>query len=239
MRILRKIVLILVAAAGLWLCWGLALPARPRQPVYLLLRPGWSTRHIAQELQNAGVLRSANAFLVWHYIVRPKSLKAGEYKFESPATATQVHARLVRGDVYTHTVVVPEGFTMFDIAAVIEAAGLGSRDDFLKVARSDTALIADIDPQAKSLEGYLFPDTYEFTRTQSMSDMAAAMVRRFRQEARTIGLLPNGGDARGSQLPPGTDVHRVVTMASIVEKETAAAEERPLVASVYYNRLAK
>src|SRR5205085_8367474 len=89
----------------------------------------------------------------------------------------------------------------------------------------DAALVSDLAPEAKTLEGYLFPNTYQFTRTESMNDIVTAMVKQFRQVAREIGL--NG------------DVQRVVTMASIVEKETAAPEERPMVASVYYNRLAK
>ncbi len=138
--------------------------------------------------------------------------------------------RLARGDVYFHTVVVPEGFTMFDVARAVEAAGLGPAENFLKVAQSDTALIADLAPSAPSLEGYLFPDTYQFSRMQTMQDMAAAMVKQFRQVAHQIGLIA---------APGATDIERTVTMASIVEKETAVAEERPIVASVYYNRLAK
>ena len=177
------------------------------------------------ELKSAGVIRSERAFLLWHYFHRRASLKAGEYLFEKPATLVEVHQRLARGDIYTHTVVIPEGYTMFDIAATVEEAGLGSKDDFLKVARSDTDLIHDLAPEATSLEGYLFPDTYQLTRTQSMHDIAVVMVHHFRQIAASLGLA--------------TDVHRTVTMASIVEKETAAPEERPLVASVYYNRLTK
>jgi UPF0755 protein len=122
-------------------------------------------------------------------------------------------------------VVIPEGYTMFDIAKSIQDAGLGPSQEFLNVAMSDTALIADLVPEAKTLDGYLFPNTYEFTRTQTMQDMAAAMVKQFRQVAHEIGL--------------SADFQKTVTMASIVEKETAVPEERPLVASVYYNRLAK
>ena len=238
-RFLLKLFLLGVVALAIWLSWGLWLPAGPTQEQVLLLRPGWSTRHIAEELKRAGVINSPTAFLLYHYVVRPQTLKAGEYKFDHLANAMQVHARLVHGDVLRHTVVVPEGFTLFDIALAVENAGLGSKDDFIKAARSQTALIGDIDPGAKSLEGYLFPDTYQFTRTQSMTEIAAVMVRRFRQEARLVGLLPANGDASQVQLPAGMDVRRVVTLASIVEKETAAPEERSLVASVYFNRLAK
>lgn len=188
-----------------------------------MLRPGSSARHIARELKNAGVIRSDHAFLLWHYWRGLPALKAGEYKFDHPADAREVYRRIVAGDIYVHTVVIPEGYNLFDIADAIQAAGLGSREEFLNISRSDVALIADLDPQAPSLEGYLFPDTYEFTRTQTLHDMAAAMVKRFRQESREVGLT--------------ADFHRVVTMASIVEKETAVPTERPLVASVFYNRL--
>ncbi len=160
-----------------------------------------------------------------HYVKGVATLKAGEYKFDQPATALEVRDRLIRGDVYARTVVVPEGFNIYDIAAAVEQAGLGPAADFIMAAQGDLFLLRDIDPSAKSLEGYLFPDTYEFTRIDSAHDIAAAMVRRFRQEAQKIGLLGNA------------DMHRIVTMASIVEKETAAPAERPRVASVYYNRL--
>ncbi len=220
-------VLILLAALGVggWLAWALWTPLAPDGQKFVLLHPGYSTRRIASELKSAGVIRSVDAFVIFHHFDHKRSLKAGEYLFERPANALEIHNRLARGDVYVHTVVIPEGFTMFDIAQAVQDAGLGSRDDFLKVAMSDTALIADLAPDAKSLEGYLFPSTYEFTRTESMQDMVAAMVKQFHQVAHEIGL--------------NTNVEETVTMASIIEKETAVPEERPLVASVYYNRLAK
>jgi UPF0755 protein len=151
-------------------------------------------------------------------------LKAGEYLFDRAASTPQVYDRIARGDIYFHVVTIPEGYTMFDIAKTMEDAGLGSEGDFLRIAQTRTDLIADLAPEAKSLEGYLFPNTYQFTRTQSLEEMAATMVRQFRQVAQQVGL--------------NADVHRAVTMASIVEKETAVAEERSVVASVYYNRLA-
>jgi UPF0755 protein len=257
--IVRKILwLILVAILGTaaWFAWAVLAPIQPSAQTFVLLRPGYSTHHIAAELKRAGIIRSEKAFVLWHYLHPSRSLKAGEYLFEKPANMLDVQRRLRRGDVYFHTVVVPEGFTMFDIARAIEAAGLGPAQDFLKVAKTDTALIADIAPGARSLEGYLFPDTYEFSRMMTMQEMAAAMVKQFRQEARQIGLIqiPEEAEPAKSNSPhieveietimipsnstPG-DVERTVTMASIVEKETAVAEERPLVASVYYNRLNK
>lgn len=224
MRAILTTLLVAVIAAVAWLAYGVLFPLGPSGPEkFVLLRPGSSARHIARDLKSAGVIRSAPAFLAWHYWRGRPTLKAGEYKFDHPAAAREVYQRIVTGDIYVRTVVIPEGYNIFDVGEALQAAGLGSRDDFLTVARSDVTLIADLDPQAPSLEGYLFPDTYEFTRTQSLHDIAAAMVRRFRQESRQLGLT--------------TDIHNVVTMASIVEKETAVPTERPLVASVFYNRL--
>jgi len=224
LRAILTLFLVAILAAAGWLAYGLLLPIGPKgQEKFVMLRPGSSTRHIARELQDAGIIRSAHAFLLWHYWRGMPTLKAGEYKFDHPVGAREVYRRIVAGDIYVHTVVIPEGYNMFDVADAIQEAGLGSRDDFLAIAHSDVSLIADFDPQAPSLEGYLFPDTYEFTRTQSLHDMAAAMVKRFRQESHELGL--------------DSDFHRMVTMASIVEKETAVPAERPLVASVFYNRM--
>jgi UPF0755 protein len=264
----RKIIwLIFIVALGFagWFSWALLTPAEPAAPTFVMLRPGYTSRRIASELKSAGVIRSEEAFILWHDFHRHRSLKAGEYLFDKPANIIDIQKRLRRGDVYFHTVVVPEGFTMFDIARAVEAAGLGPAEDFLKVAQSDTAFIADIAPGAPSLEGYLFPDTYQFSRMQTMQEIAAAMVCQFRVVAHQIGLTTpstnetaksGSGDSTNSshlcglmgfrmrnlnatQNEPQTDLERTVIMASIVEKETAAPEERPLVASVYWNRLAK
>lgn len=264
-KIAWLIVIVVLGAAG-WLAWALFMPVAPSGQTVVLLRPGYSTRHIATELKNAGVIRSKGAFVLWAYYHRGRSLKAGEYLFDKPANIIEIQKRLRRGDVYFHTLVVPEGFTIFDIAGAIQQAGLGSADDFLKEARTDTALIADIAPHAQSLEGYLFPDTYQFSRMMTMREMAAAMVCQFRLTAEQIGLLPQPAQQAegGSGQHPGhgcmtitiqnqdvnytpasiveeelTPLEQTVIMASIVEKETAVPEERPLVASVYYNRLDK
>jgi UPF0755 protein len=221
-KFIAFLLLLLLAVAG-WLTFGLLAPVRPAGQKFVMLRPGYSTRRIARELKSAGVIRSFDAFVLWHSLHRRPSLKAGEYLFEHDANAIKVHNRLARGDVYVHAVVIPEGFNMFDIAAAIENAGLGRSTDFLKAATSDTALISDLARRATSLEGYLFPNTYYFTRTQTMHDMAAEMVKQFRQVTSEIGLTQ--------------DVQRTVTLASIIEKETGVPEERPQVASVYTNRL--
>ena len=239
MKKLFALILVFFLGACGWLAWAVMTPIEPAPQTVVLLRPGFSTRRIAAELKSAGVIRNERAFILWRYLDHKRSLKAGEYLFEKPASIIDIQRRLRRGDVYFHTVVVPEGYTMFDIAAAIQAAGLGSAEDFLKAARSDTYLISDIAPNARSLEGYLFPDTYEFTRMMSMDEMAGAMVRQFRQVAREIGLYPDPVNSEDVIRRIPLDVQTTVIMASIIEKETAVPEERPLVASVYYNRLDK
>jgi UPF0755 protein len=227
LRTLITLFLIVVLAAGACVTWLVHVPVTPPANTSLLLRPGYSTRRIAVELKKAGVIRSTVAFRLWHVLHPKPSLKAGEYRFENAASFPQVYERIARGDIYFHVVTIPEGYTMFDVAKAMEDAGLGSAADFLHVTQTQTQLISDLAPQATSLEGYLFPNTYQFTRTQSLEEMAAMMVHQFRQVAEQIGLTAG----------PNSDVPKIVTMASIVEKETAAPEERPRVAGVYYNRL--
>jgi UPF0755 protein len=239
MRAVFTLFVLAVVACGGWLAWALLQPVTPAPQTFVLLHPGYSTRRIATELKSAGVIRSADAFVLWHYLRHKRSLKAGEYLFEKSATALDVHRRLTRGDVYFHTVVIPEGFNIFDIAQAIQNAGLGSSEEFLKVVTTDTALIADLAPDAKTLEGYLFPNTYEFTRMQTMEEMAAAMVKQFRLVAREIGLTPGVQNvSMQDNSAQETDLQQTVILASIIEKETAAPEERALVASVYRNRIA-
>lgn len=157
--------------------------------------------------------------------MRHGSLKAGEYAFDHPDTLSNVYKRIARGDTYARVLVVPEGYNIFDIAVAVEKLGIDSQQNFLDQARTQVALIHDLDPNAPTLEGYLFPDTYRVARKEKSPDVVAAMVRRFHRAAKSIGL--------------NSDVHRIVTMASIVEKETAVPDERPLVAGVFYNRLAQ
>ena len=227
------LLLLAVLAIGGWLAWALWMPVTPDGKKFVMLRPGYSTRRIAAELKSAGVIRNPLAFVLWHRIHRKQSLKAGEYLFDTAATPLEVHDRLVHGDIYVHTVVIPEGYTIFDVAQAVQDAGLGSSQEFLEVARSDVGLISDLAPEARNLEGYLFPNTYQFTRTQSMKDIVAAMVKQFRLVAEQIGLTA------AVQADVQADVQKTVTMASIIEKETAVPEERPVVASVYYNRLGR
>ncbi len=233
MRLFKLLVVMLVVAAVLVGFYGWV-PYGPAGETFVEILPGTGTAGIARQLQNSGIVRSARAFealRAWREIKGsaasrgPGTLKAGEYRFDHPATMAEVYDRLQRGDVYTITLVVPEGYNIFDIAQTVAAAHLDSAEDFLKAEMSHTELIAVWSPHATSLEGYLFPDTYKFSRHANALQMLSAMVHRFGQEAKAIGLAP-------------AETQRVVTMASLVEREVHVDGERALVAGVFENRLA-
>jgi UPF0755 protein len=212
-----------LATAGA-VTFALLVPAGPRTETFVDILPGTPSRQIAAQLKQQGIIRSEYVFLglrVW----KGGTLKAGEYRFDHPAPMEEVWDRIRRGDVYTVSLTIPEGSNLFDIAAKVEAAGLGSKAAFIAAAKQDASLISDLDPTAPSLEGYLFPDTYRFARHTDPQEMMAGMVKRFRLAAQSIGLT--------------TGFHQTVTLASLVEKETPIDAERSLVASVFVNRLDK
>lgn len=221
-KFLLALFLLLLLGGGA--AWLVCTPYGPDTETFVDLAPGSSVLQIGRNLEQAGIVRSQFAFDLLRICLR-KKLKAGEYRFDHPAPAFEVYERIARGDVFTVALVVPEGANIFDIATRVEQAGFDSRQNFLDATLRQTSLIADLDPQAKSLEGYLFPDTYRFMRKTDSAQIAAAMVHRFRAVATQLGVLRN--------------VHQVVTIASLVEKETAVDADRPLVASVFENRLHK
>jgi UPF0755 protein len=216
------VVLMVLATAAVW--FVVYVPYGPRAETFVEIAPGTGTANIAAQLKQAGIIRNAYAFEVVREM-RGGTLKAGEYRFDRPLPLTEVYARIQHGDVYTTTVVIPEGYNIFDVAQAMGAAGLGSSADFLAAERQHTELIAKWSPHAPSLEGYLFPDTYKFGRHATPLQMLSVMVKRFTQQAARLGLT-------------STDIAKTVTMASLVEKEVHIDAERPEVASVFENRLA-
>jgi UPF0755 protein len=201
-------------------------PFGPHSETFVDIAPGTQAQIIAQQLQNSGVIRSQFGFDLLRAL-KGGNLKAGEYRFDHPARMTEVYARLIKGDVYTVAFTIPEGYNIFDIAQASQAAGLAHRDDFLTAARQHTELIADWTPpgasRPDSLEGFLFPDTYRFSRHVTPLQMVTTMVHRFRQVATQIDLTQNVADT--------------VILASLIEKEVSQESERPLVAGVFLNRL--
>lgn len=224
MRRFFLLLFLLIVAGGGAAAYLLLAPAGPRTETFVDILPGTPSSEIAAQLKDQGIIRSKYVFLGLR-VVRGGTLKAGEYRFDRPLPMMAVWDKIRRGEVYTIALTIPEGSNIFDIGARVEAAGLGSKAAFVAGAKEYVGLIRDLDPAAPSLEGYLFPDTYRFARHTEPQEMMAVMVGRFRKEARAMGLTG--------------DVHRTVTLASLVEKETPIDAERPLVASVFENRLAK
>ena len=213
--------------------WLIFMPVGPENETFVEIPSGSTSNQIATQLEKAGVVRSRYGFDLVRIWKRGR-LKAGEYRFDHAAPATEVYARIARGDVYTLPVTIPEGSTRFEIAARVAQAGYLNitREQFLAATVSETPLIADLDPRATSLEGYLFPDTYRFPRRVTATQIITTMVRRFRTVAAEIGLTP-------APSLSTRNIHDEVTLASLVERETAVNAERPLVASVLTNRLEK
>jgi UPF0755 protein len=218
--------LILIAAAAIG--FVIYIPFGPHAETFVDIAPGTGTQAIAAQLQQNGIIRTQYGFDLLRKL-RGGKLKAGEYRFDHPAPMTEIYDRIARGDVYTRALTIPEGYNIFDIAQAVETAGLGTREAFLAAARQHTELIADWaqpgSPPPNSLEGYLFPDTYHFSRHTTPLQMLTAMVHRFRQAATQLGLTEN--------------VAQTVILASLIEKEVSQDAERPLVASVFVNRLAQ
>ncbi len=201
----------------------------PEESRRVEIRRGLRTASILRHLQREGVLRDEYVPMMYMKLVRNRdSLKAGVYEFKGPLAATAVLDKVARGEVVLKTVTVREGLDRFAIAKLFSAEGLGTEKDWNRIT-ADPELIRDIAPQAKSLEGYLFPDTYKFDPGTPASTIARAMVANFRR-------------AFGNELAyitTGLDLHDTVTLASIVETEARLPQERPMVASVYLNRLHK
>jgi peptidoglycan lytic transglycosylase G len=235
MKFLATLLLVALAAAGLgaWLVYAPCGPAANTSPIYVDIAPGSGTRTIATQLENSGAIRSRYAFLILRAL-KGGRLLAGEYRFDHSAPATEVYGRIVRGDVYTVAVMIPEGYNIFDIADAVDKAGLVPHDKFLASERADTALINDLSPSATSLEGYLFPDTYRFPHHVTAEKILSTMVHRFRAVAAQLGLFNQQADIAGLVLSPA----QKLTLASLVEKEVSLDSERPMVAGVFVNRLA-
>jgi UPF0755 protein len=179
------------------------------------------TRAIADQLEKAGVIRTRWDFLAARVFSRRK-LQAGEYRFAQPASPIEVYERIARGDTFYLELVIPEGWNIFDIGTAVEQMGLFKAEKFLEAARNP-AMIRDLDPRAPTLEGYLFPDTYRVNRQTTPERLCRAMTGRFREVWKS--------------LRTDAYVHRVVTLASLVEKEGKLPEERPMIAAVFLNRL--
>lgn len=193
--------------------------------------PGEGFQHIAGRLVGAGIINSPIKFkLLARLKGFDKKIKAGEYLLSASLSPNQIFEILVNGRVYLHKLTVPEGYTIHQIAALVEKTGLTTASDFLKAAQ-DAAFARNQEIDAETFEGYLFPETYYFPKNVTPEKIVSTMVQRFRST-----VLPDWQD-RLRQLK--LSIHEIITLASIIEKETGVADERPLISSVFHNRLKK
>jgi UPF0755 protein len=232
--VLASLLLLAGLAGGVWtygIYRSLAQPYRgfTGAEVFVEIPPGAGPASMARRLTDAGVVPSTTAFqaAVW---VRKAGLRlqAGEYRFDRAASPTEVVDRIARGDVYLRSITFREGLTIRQMAVVYEEKGFGPAAAFIAAA-SRPARIREVDPDAGDLEGYLFPNTYALPRQATADTLVDRMVAELEKV-----LSP---ELRARAAARGLSVRELVTLASIVEKETGTASERPLVAAVYSNRL--
>lgn len=198
-------------------------------------KSGTGSSEIIATLQREGILASQFPIKVWLRVhARNQKFKAGDYQFPSPIAPLQVVNMLVKGDIATKSFTIPEGYNQWDIARILgsltglKQPPLANPDDAQELLKN-TALIAEFDPQAKDLEGYLFPDTYEYTTTTTREQLVEAMVKRFRK------VFTPQLQQQAQEM--GWNVRQVVTFASLIEKEAKVDAEREMISSVYHNRL--
>jgi UPF0755 protein len=230
MKKLLRLALALLAAgliAGALVVWFLSRPyqATPGE-TFVRIEHGSGTASIATTLRNAGVIQYAWQIWAARLLNPSAKLQAGEYRFAEPASVLTVFDRIRRGDIYFFEFTVPEGSNRFDIARLIANNGTVSAGDFIE-ASADARSIHDLAPQAPSLEGFLFPSTYRLSHSTTAVDLCRLMTTEFRRQWKKLDPTHSA------------DVVKAVTLASLVEKETGVAEERPIVAGVFTNRIAK
>lgn len=197
---------------------------------------GQGPKELTRMLVAQGIVRpgSEGNFILFGRITRLwKRVKAGEYKFSPEMTPIEAFRVLTSGISILHPLTIREGENIYEIANALQQMGLVSKEQFLKTV-SDPKFIASLgfkDSKPKTLEGYLFPDTYFLNKTMTSEDIVRGMYRKFSS------VWTNAQEIRAHEL--GMNRHQIVTLASIVEKETGASDERPMISSVFHNRLKK
>ncbi|MCP5058270.1 MAG: endolytic transglycosylase MltG [bacterium] len=230
-RIVIPMVAVLAAAlvaGGFTVRRALTAPKQNAQPVVFEVPEGATLGRVARSLKQAGLVRRAWAFEgLARWQKQGASLRAGEYELSATQSPAEILDRLARGQVRTHPFSFPEGLTATEIATRFEEAGLADAEEILALVH-DSSLAKELRVDGDDLEGYLFPETYRWARGVGARAMIEDLVEQFR-----LAWAPLAETAQTR----GLSMHEVVVLASIVEKETGAPEERPRIAAVFLNRL--
>ncbi len=240
--VLSFIVLAILAAAGAGaVVWNLGYFQAPGASLTYTVEKGENFVALGRKLESLGVIRSARALRWYHNFVPHRPLQRGEFALTKNMPVPELVAALTEGHPIEYKFTIPEGQNIFQIADDLEEKGFAKKADFLAAARSPDIIqtLPGLVPGhalPPSIEGYAYPDTYLLQKIYTAKEIAQIMVARFREVYRTL-----ENDRKASGLFPefGFSVHQFITLASIVEKETGNAEERPLVASIFVNRLRK
>ncbi len=228
-------IFLIVLSGGLfigYLGWSfLHAPASAKnQEIIFELKPQMSFQKASLELETKGLIQSAHMFnLLAKFSGKRSHIKVGEYALNTNMSPLEILRIFESGKSIAYDLTIPEGYNIFEIAEIIENAKLSSAQEFLTYVNNPLVVKKLLGEEHASLEGYLFPETYNYTKFSEMKTVVNEMVRKFLSVADALQVKSN------SQLTR----HQLITLASIVEKETGAPEERPLIASVFYNRLQK
>jgi UPF0755 protein len=225
--LLSGVLIGLIAMGGfLWLNQPIG---GPIQPQLVDIPPGTPFTQISRILHENHLIRSKWFFTLLGRVQRvDRKMIPGEYELHAGMRPTELLKKLVKGEVYQHALTIPEGYNVGQIADILDQKNLARKQDILRLNR-DPAFIQRLKVQAPTLEGYLFPDTYQFSRYTPPESIIRTFVNRFHEIVTPE--LKNRASIMGMSL------QEVLTLASVVEKETGLAAERPLVSGVFHNRL--
>ena len=206
-----------------------SVPTNSIQGAEVRVEQGDSLAAVVRKLRDQKIISNSFFFSVWaRFSGVEKKIHPGLYRFETGVPPREVLDRLVNGKGVFHTVTIPEGMTVKEIAALLEKLQIANKERFLAEA-ANPSLLATLGLQGKGVEGYLFPSTYHFTPGTPEKNIILIMAEQFRKMSQPLLTHQNGS----TQLTP----HEILTLASIIEKETGVEAERTLVSAVFHNRL--
>jgi len=243
LQFIKKTVLIIAGVlllAILFVSFEIYVPVNPdsHQTVTFLVQKGWSDTEIANALQKAGLIRSSSFFQLYVVLaLKHFQLQAGEYNLSPKLSIHQIANKMVQGDIIREKLVILEGWDIQDIGEYLEKKGICQKDYFIQIAGKDYSkdfdflpLPAGGKPSPVNLEGYLFPDTYEISKTETCEDILDLMLTNFNKK-----LTP---ELRSEIAKQGKSIHDIVIMASMIEKEGRGLSDKKIISDIFWKRLA-